>query len=144
MTSQDLELAYIPLIVLGLFFFIIGIIYLHKKRKYRKTGILINGFINKIYIDKNSLGIKLGDVIELPIKISKVDVTYIFNNQQYLQNIFYNQKDMKIGDLVEIYCNPYCPNKITAKKISKKYVLFTIFGFVLIIAGIVFKLIYKI
>ena len=123
------EIKQLPLLffVIGLILFIIGIILVFRKRKIRKNGILIRGFINKIYYDE-SFSINLNDFIEIPVIITKVDVTYIFNGQQYLSKILYNQKGMKIGDMIEIFCNPYYPQNVVAKKINPRFIICAIAG----------------
>ena len=123
------EIKQVPLLffIIGLILFIVGIVLIFRKRKIRKNGVLIRGFINKIYYDK-SFFISLGELTEIPITITKVDVTYIFNGQQYLSRILYNQKGMKIGDMIEIFCNPYYPQNVVAKKINPRFVICAITG----------------
>ena len=94
-----------------------------------KKGILINGYINNI--NYRSSSIYNND----HTTFSYVYITYVFNGQQYIRNIFYNQKNMKVGDLVELYCDPTNPKNVTTKKVAIEHIVFSIIGPIIISVG---------
>ena len=118
----------IPFLI-GTVFTLIGWLNLLRKFKMSKKGILINGYINNI--NYRSSSIYNND----HTTFSYVYITYVFNGQQYIRNIFYNQKNMKVGDLVELYCDPTNPKNVTTKKVAIEHIVFSIIGPIIISVG---------
>lgn len=118
----------IPFLI-GTAFTLIGWLNLLRKHKMSKKVVLINSYINNIKHETTSTS------LDSPSTMSYVYVTYVFNGQQYIRNIFYNQRNMKVGDLVELYCDPNNPKNVTTKKVALEFIVFSIIDPIIILIG---------